>query len=125
MKYSVKAKSPAVLLFPVVAAIAVNLAPLENWVQMALTAIAIGVAGGFAGRNLVVRTFEPADAPLATKRKAVVIFAIFRLVFGFLLILLSLLVFADWLVPTFVALGGYFAGTTLATPLSEKDLRAL
>lgn len=125
MKYSVKAKSPAILLFPVIAVFAVNFAPLENWVQMALLAIAIGAAGGFAGRNLVARTFEPADATLATKRKTVVVFAMFRLVFGFLLMLLSLLVFADWLVPTFVALGGYFAGTTLATPLSEKDLRAI
>lgn len=125
MKYSVKSKSPAVLLFPVVAVIAANLAPLQNWTQIALLAIALGAVGGLAGRNLVHRTFEPADAPLATKRKAVAIFAIMRLVIGFLTILLSISVFADWLVPTFVALGGYIAGGTLATPLSDRDLAAL
>jgi hypothetical protein len=125
MKYSVKSKSPSVLLFPVVTVIGANLAPLEDWTQVALLAIALGAVGGFAGRGLFQRTFEPADASLATKRKAVAIFAIARLVFGFVLILLSVFVFADWLVPTFVALGGYVAGGTIATPMSDRDLAAL
>ena len=125
MKYSVKSKSPAVLLFPFVAIVDANVAPLENWRQISLLAIALGVVGGFAGRGLVERTFEPADASLATKRKAVAFFAIVRLVFGFVLILVSVFVFADWLVPTFVALGGYVAGGTIATPLSDRDLAAL
>ena len=52
----------------------------------------------------------------------VVMFAIFKLVFGFLIILVSSLIFADWLAPAFVALGGYLSGSTLATPLSAAEL---
>jgi hypothetical protein len=125
MKYSVKSKSPSVFLFPVVTVIGANLAPLESWGQVALFAIALGAVGGFVGRGLVQRTFEPADAPLATKRKWIAFYAILRLVLGFLLILLSVVVFAGWLVPTFVALGGYLAGGTVAAPLSDRDLAAL
>jgi hypothetical protein len=125
MKYSVKSKSPSVLLFPVLTVIGANLAPLENWRQVALLAIALGAVGGFFGRGLVQRTFEPADASLTTKRKWVAFYAILRLLFGFVLILLSVVVFADWLVPTFVALGGYLAGGTVAAPLSDRDLEAL
>ncbi len=90
--------------------------------QTALLGIAGGAIGGFAGKGQVRRTFEPADAPLSAKRRIVVGFALARLVFGFLVILLSSAVFADWLAPAFIALGGYMAGSTAATPLSAKDL---
>lgn len=122
VRYSVKAKSPLLLLFPLATAIAAYVVPLETWVQIALLGIAGGAIGGYAGKTQIRRTFEPADAPLSTKRKVVVGFALARLVFGFFLILVSAAVFADWLSPAFLALGGYMAGSTIATPLSAREL---
>ena len=122
MKYSVKSKSPFSFVFPIATMIGASFAPLEGWVQFALMGIAGGAIGGFATKPFVRRIFDPADAPIDAKRRLVVIFAIFKLVFGFLIILVSSLIFADWLSPAFVALGGYLSGSTLATPLSAAEL---
>ena len=122
MKYSVKIKSKSLLLLPIAAMVAAYVAPFQNWVQIALMGVGIGILAGFWGRNNVVRSFEPADAPLASKRKMVAGFALARLVFGLFLIVLGAIVMPDALAPLFLALGGYMIGTTAATPLSAKDL---
>jgi len=122
VKYSVKTQSRALLLLPIAAIVAAYFLPLQNWMQIALLGVATGITAGFAGRSGVVRTFEPADAPIASKRKIVVGFALARLVFGLLLILLSAVAFADWLAPAFLILGGYLIGTTAATPISDADI---
>ncbi len=121
MKYSVKTNSPVVLLFPIVAIIAAYALPLRNWVQVALAGIAIGAVASVAAKGLVQRSFEPADAPLSEKRRVVAGFAIARLVLGFAIMAISVALFTDWLAPAFIALGGYLAGSTAATPLREQD----
>ncbi len=125
VKYSVKIKSKSLLLLPFAAMIAGYVVPFQNWVQIALMGVATGVVAGFAGRNNVVRSFEPADAPLASKRKMVAGFALARLVFGLFLIVLGALVLPDVLAPLFLTLGGYLIGTTAATPISSAELEAM
>lgn len=102
--------------------VAVYLLPLQNWVQMALLGIAIGIVAGFLSKGHVARTFEPADAPIAAKRKVVVGFALARLVFGLGLILMAAVLFAEWLAPVFLAFGGYLVGTTAGTPIRDSEL---
>ncbi len=122
MKYSVRTNSPPLLLFPIVMVVAAYALPFQNWVQVALMGIATGAVAGFAGRGYVVRSFEPADVPIASKRKIVVGFALARLVFGLAMILISALLFPDWLAPAFLAFGGYLIGTTAATPIRDRDI---
>lgn len=122
MKYSVKSKSPLALIGPVVAIIAAYAVPLQNWVQIALLGLVIGALTSFILKGQIERSFDPPDAPIADKRKIVAGFAIARLVIGFALIGVSLLLFADGVASGFVAVGGYLAGTTAATPLNEREL---
>lgn len=109
------------MLFPFATMAAAYLLPLQNWVQIALLGVGAGVAAGFLGRGNVMRTFEPSDAPISSKRRVVVGFALARLVFGLGLILISAVLFADWLAPVFLALGGYLIGTTAATPIRDSE----
>jgi len=98
--------------------------PFANQVQTAIFGIAVGAIAGFASRGAVERRFDPPDAPAGVKRRIVVALALSKLVFGLLLMLLSILAFADWLATPFTVLGGYLAGTTAATPLSRGDFEA-
>ena len=121
MKYSVKSKSPVIGLFPLVAIAAGFVVPFENWAQTVLLGVALGALASLVSRGLIQRSFEPEDAPLSAKRKIVAGFALARLIGGFVLVGLSALIFADWLAPGFMSLGGYIVGTTAGTPLREKD----
>lgn len=121
VKYQVKAKSPLPFVFFAIGLAASYMLPLENWAQQTVFGIAVGVTSAFVNRGGVSRSFEPADAPAAQKRKAVALLAIVKLVFGFLLILIGAFALADWLAPAFLFAGGYYAGTTAATPLRERD----
>lgn len=125
MKYSVRTRSAAAFLFPLGAIIAAYVLPLGNWVQTALLGIAVGVVAGFAGRNFVVRSFDPADAPWTRKRQIVVGFSLARLVFGFAMITMGAVMFAWAIGAAIIALGGYLAGTTAATPLRQRDFEQL
>lgn len=124
MKYSVRTRSRLPLLFAPIAMLAAYFLPLANQVQTGIFGIAVGAISGFASRGAVERRFDPPDAPLNVKRRIVVALALSKLVFGMLLMLLSILAFADWLATPFTVLGGYLAGTTAATPLSAKDFEA-
>lgn len=122
VKYSVRTKATPLVLFPFATIAAAYVLPLQNWVQIALLGVGAGAMAGFLGRGKVVRTFEPADAPIAAKRRVVAGFALARLVFGLGLILMSAALFAEWLAPVFLAGGGYLIGTTAATPLRDAEL---
>jgi hypothetical protein len=124
MKYSVRTRSRLPLLFAPSAIIAAFFLPLANQVQTGIFGIAVGAIAGFAARGVVERRFDPPDAPVAVKRRIVVALALSKLVFGLLLMLLSILAFADWLATPFTVLGGYLAGTTAATPLARSEFEA-
>jgi hypothetical protein len=121
MKYSVRTRSRLPLLFAPAGIVAAYLLPLANQVQAGIFGVAVGAISGFAARGAIERRFDPADAPVQVKRRIVVALALARLVFGILLMVLSILAFADWIGTFFSVLGGYLAGTTAATPLSASD----
>ncbi|AOL23357.1 hypothetical protein Ga0102493_112342 [Erythrobacter litoralis] len=124
MKYSVRTRTRLPLLFAPSAMFVAYFLPFANQVQTAIFGIAVGAIAGFASRGAVERRFDPPDAPAGVKRRIVVALALSKLVFGLLLMLLSILAFADWLATPFTVLGGYLAGTTAATPLSRGDFEA-
>ncbi|MEQ8412523.1 MAG: hypothetical protein RIB52_13325 [Erythrobacter sp.] len=124
MKYSVRTRTRLPLLFAPSAMFVAYFLPLANQVQTGIFGIAVGAIAGFAARGAVERHFDPPDAPLNVKRRIVVALALSKLVFGLLLMLLSILAFADWLATPFTVLGGYLAGTTAATPLARSAFEA-
>ncbi|QIQ85923.1 hypothetical protein [Erythrobacter sp.] len=124
MKYSVRTRSRLPLLFAPSAMFVAYFLPLANQVQTGIFGIAVGALAGFAARGSIERRFDPADAPASVKRRIVVALALSKLVFGLLLMLLSILAFADWLATPFTVLGGYLAGTTAATPVSARAFEA-
>lgn len=122
VRYRVRARSPISIIILVATIVAAYLVPLDNWVQAALLGMAGGAIGGFASRGTVVRSFDPPDAPLATKRRLVALLAFVKLAAGFLIMGFSLALFSDEVARAFVVFGAYLAGTTAATPLSARDL---
>jgi len=124
MKYSVRTRTRLPLLFAPSAMFVAYFLPFANQVQTGIFGIAVGAIAGFAARSAVERRFDPPDAPPTVKRRIVVALALSKLVFGLLLMLVSILAFADWLATPFTVLGGYLAGTTAATPLLSSDFEA-
>lgn len=124
MKYSVRTRTRLPLLFAPSAMLAAYFLPLANQVQTAIFGIAAGAIAGFASRGAIERRFDPPDAPASVKRRIVVALALSKLVFGLLLMLLSMIAFTEWLATPFTVLGGYLAGTTAATPLARSEFES-
>ena len=120
-KYSVKAKSPIGVFTSLVTSVVSTFLPTKEWVHLTLFGIGVGAVAGFLLRSSVQRIFEPDDLSARKKRNLVAGFSLAKLAFGFVIILIGIFLVADWLMPALGAIGGYIAGSTVATPLREED----